>query len=784
MRRLFPGWTAFGISFSVLLLQLVQTRIFSVIFWNHLVYFIISIALLGFGISGTWLALGPRSRLVRSLTLKRSAIGFVLSVFISTLAAPMFRFKSALVPGDWMELLRLLITYAAATFPYFFAGWILGILFRDHADRIHKLYWWDLVGAAAGCLIYVLIIRHVGAVGLIVLACVPAMTLIFLNDDRRPRDVALGAAACVLLLFSFLFRARIEEGIRPERTKAFNSHFVPPSNEGSRVIEISEWNSISRIDVLFHKEEPHWRRVYIDGDAWTGIRQSRMEESLPWDPEALRFSSNSIPYVLHPHARSVLVIGSGGGEDVWYALRAKPTRVDAVEINPTTYRLMREEYREKNDGLFWQPPVHTYMEEGRSFVRRTNERYDVLVLHAIDTFAALNSGAYVLSENYLYTVDAVRDYFRHLTPNGVLCISRWFHPGETVRLFTTVLEALIEEGIPNPEKHVAVAGWHMASVLVKATPFTDSEISVLRGATDRSKGNFLYPIDRVANRFEYVLQQYPLLRKEGKQEDIFGVYPYDVTPVSDDSPFFFNYERWDHLLSAFQRHGDWSLIRGNWPTLTLWALLLLSFAAVFFFILVPLLRKEAEIKGRREFRFWIIYFICLGIGFIFVEIALMQRFALLLGHPARSLAIVLGGLLLSSGVGSLAAPRWCPTRHMERMLFLGGLILLAALLYPRLINLVLGQALWVRGAIALALVFPLGFLMGMPFPTGIRAVSEREGAAVPWMWGINGGTTVMGSILAIILAIVLNFTAVLLLAAVAYLVGALAYSRARITHTE
>lgn len=484
---------------------------------------------------------------------------------------------------------------------------------------------------------------------------------------------------------------------------------------------------------------------------------------------------NQLPYLIAPTRDSVLVLGSGGGSDVWNALRGKASLVDAVEINPTTFRLMREKYRDVSNGLFWRPGVHTWKEEGRSFVRRTNRRYDLIMIHGIDTFAALNSGAYMLSENYLYTVDALIDYWNRLKDGGMLCINRWYHPGESVRLFTTGLEALQRLGIRDPGRHLVLVAGTWTGLLIRKTPFSWEDYQRIQKQVLRHNKVMGFPVPSVQDLppLQRTLLNYSTFCDSGRQEIFFQAYPYDVRPVYDDNPFFFNYEKWGHLLIGFSRGGDWNWIRGHWPTLTLWSLFLLSFLAVILFMWLPMLlkgRKAPDLSpGARK---WLLYFACLGVSFIFVEIALMQRFALLLGHPMRSLALVLATLLIGCGIGSWFGPK-LGIRLEVKLILLSLLILATAFLYPVIVSAALPWPLWARGLTTVLLVLPLAFLMGIPFPSGIQEVSRGKAEWVPWMWGVNGGATVLGSIGAIILAIGSSFTAVLLSASAGYLFACL-----------
>lgn len=477
-----PVCLAFSVSLAVVLLQFLQTRLYSVLFWNHFVYFVISIALLGFGISGTWLALGERTWLARRLGLRGAGVLFVVSTLLSTLVVPQATLDLAKLQADPSRLLQLFLTYSAAVLPYFFAGWVLGILFREHAARIHVLYFADLIGAACACLGFVVLIRPLGLVPLLVLNCA-IVGVPCLLERREPKQLASAGALCAALLTLLPFSRAIDVSILPESSKTMMAWGWSEAPGDGPVHEFCEWNGISRIDVVSRKSEPQFHRVFIDGDAFTEISEG-FRTVVPFDPAQDHLIVSRMPYLLKQAPADVLVIGAGGGVDIWHALRGGAANVDCVEINPTTYRLGLDVYREQNGGLFHRPGVHLHNEDGRSFVRRADKRYDVVMLQGVDTFAASNAGAYVLSETYLYTVEAIRDYYQHLKPGGILCISRCYTSEEAMRLFVNTLEALYAEGVAQPDAHVTLHGtlpsW-MCVLVKKDEPFSAAELELQHG---------------------------------------------------------------------------------------------------------------------------------------------------------------------------------------------------------------------------------------------------------------------------------------------------------------
>ena len=704
--------------------------------------------------------------------------------------------SSLLVPQIGLELSSILemkylfglfVTYVFAVLPYFFAGWILGSLFRDYVKYIHVLYFADLTGSAIGCLAFLAGMRPLGAVVLIFTTCLVVGIPFVVRNIKAPRRIAglIGAVLLVILLIPA--HEKINRKILPESTKAFVTLFDKLEDGDERIWEFSEWNAISRIDVAGHTQgKEKW--IFIDGSAWTGLGLEGDETVTPYEKEDWPpLIEHMAPYFFLDEPEHVLVIGSGGGGDIWTALRGGARNVDAIEINPTTYRVLRDEYRAASYEIAYRPGVETFNEEGRSFIRRANKQYDVIMLHGIDTFAALNAGAYVLSENYLYTVEAIKDYVSHLTDDGYLCINRWYHPAELPRLFNVCLEALYELGIENPERNIVFHSRRSGTILVRKSAFEDKEVTEYReyiegidenfpGRFSGRKMEFIYPLDKYDEHSSIArtIARYAGHRKAGTQEEYLMDLPIKISPVYDDSPFFFHYDRFRDFLKVGGEKTTKERIRGNWASFTIFMLIGFASISVLLFMFIPLMRVDRGDVPR--FGSHLIFFACLGVSFIFVEIALMQRFTLLLGHPSRSLSLVLASLLFFAGVGSYlaASPRIELGKTLIALVLLIGI---TAYLYPIMIHVALPWSLFSRGLVTVSLVAPLGILMGMPFPTGLRLVSRWGESAVPWMWGVNGGMTVLGSVVAILVAIHLGFTVVLLIAAFGYALAWAMYLR-------
>lgn len=789
---------------SALALEIAMTRIFSVSLWYQFGFMIVSTALLGFGASGTWLAV-RRSAATGDLhgRLARSAFLFSLSVLVTfalMTRIPLDPLKPLLPEtanptAATVELVvYLLLYYALIVLPFFFAGLTLGTAFSARAREIGYLYFADLIGAGAGCLLVVAALYALPGQGVVALAAagagLAALAFAAGQEDAAERPAAgllrgrrrVGLLAGYVILLLAL--------IVPTADRIFDL-YIPPSKplhiakDKARfpdlVLEYTGWTPFGRVDVMwqpgmkgqawglsgaYQGELPEQRFIAIDAAAMTAINDwDGDREKLAW----VNALPSSLVYRLKEQP-SVLLIGPGGGIDVLVAWYNRPLHIAAAEINPVIVEIMRGRYRTYSGGLYTDfPEIDIQVAEGRNFVARSTETYDIIQFSQVDTWAAAAAGAYSLSENYLYTVDAFGDYLDHLNEDGVLAIGRWYFepPGQALRLVTIGATALERIGVADPAQHfIVIRAGDTANMFMKKSPFTAEEVARIRQIAEPLYFQVLYAPDirnEAGNHFA------DFFRAADKQA-FYASYPLDVSPTTDDRPFFFEYYGWTNFGTF--RSGK----------LTLTVLLIQAAVLSAGLILWPLWRFRASRQGlsTRGARRFLIYFAALGIGFIFIEIGLMQRFILFLGHPVFALSVVLFALLTFSGVGSFLSNRLVPAgadpRRGQRLVIplLAVVVVLYNLLLPPLFRAGLGWSLEARILLAALLLAPLGLLMGMPFPLGIRLVNRTNDALVPWAWGVNGCASVLGSILSVMLGQSIGFSGVMLLAVAIYLAGLLA----------
>jgi len=457
-----------------------------------------------------------------------------------------------------------------------------------------------------------------------------------------------------------------------------------------------------------------------------------------------------------------------------------------VEINPIIANdVMRGAFQDFSGGIYAHPRVRVTVDDGRSFVRRSPDRYDVIQASLVDTWAATAAGAYTLSENSLYTVEAFTDYFDHLSDDGVITITRWVFDG--LRLVSLAQEACARRGCDAADRLAIVQSGRVATFLFKKRAFTPAETAALRQLAQSLDFTVLYAPDRrgavtppLPDPKDRVWTSrpgdYEQLVLSPDRHAFYERYNLDVRPTTDDRPFFFHTTRLrDQFEVAFGR----GMLFGNGLSALL-SLMTISATLVVLFIIGPLALARGTRLGTGWPR-WLAYFSCLGAGFMLVEVALLQRFVLLLGHPVYSLTVTLFSLLLGTGAGSFLSRRFdstvLRTRVLQALIGIVAVAIVGILLLPWLIESVIQAPRWMRIGLAVLLLTPAGALMGVPLPSGVRLLAARQPDLVPWAWGMNGALSVVGATLAVFIAMNWGFSATLAAGAAAYVVAALLVAR-------
>jgi spermidine synthase len=755
-------------SFAALLLELALTRLFSVVLFYHFAFLAISIALLGLGAGGVFAYLW-KSRLAeistRTLASRLCAANAVLIVVVLeiVLHVPVALNVSA------QNFLRLTALYMAAAVPFFFTGLLFSIVFARETTRIPRLYGADLCGGALACLAVVPLLNWFGGPNAILVSGVALAiaAMIWAESAAFRRNAGLLALALAGLVGAN-YSGRLIDVVYAK------GMFRDPA-----WVEFARWNALSRVEV---DRQGQAKAIVIDADASTYIMNADLKQwhDTDWEKN-LMAAPPALANVLRPHG-DFAIIGPGGGVDVLRAVANGSASVTGIEINPIiATTIMRGRYADYAQHLYDRPDVHIHVTDGRSFLRSTPQRFDVVQMTLVDTWASTAAGAFALSENNLYTVEAFREYFDHLEPDGMIAITRWEfrQPREALRVVSVAMEALHRLGVANPARNFIVASLGSLDedgipvvVLAKKTAFTSAEEDSVAAHCERfAELDPLYlPTAPGQNPFSELIAR-------NDPQSFASAYAYNVTPVSDNAPFFFFTLKLRQILGdSSLRHGiDWKV---NLGVLILLLVLAISAAAVLIFLVLPLILRGAHL---RQSSIPLLYFIAVGLAYILVEIAFIQRFVLFLGHPTYALTVVIFLLMLSSGAGSLFSRRWLPRSEMGwiPLLLVLGVLLLYILVLPTRLAAWVGLGFEFRLLISGLLLVPLGFLMGMPFPTGLRALAattpthfpEPTENTVEWAWAMNAGASVLGSVLAMVIAIQFGLTITLACGAFAYVLA-------------
>lgn len=766
------GFALLLTTLSALLLELSLTRLFSVVLFYHYAFLAISLAVLGLASGGMVARLLPRNLAPREH--RRLMAKVCLAACVSLIPALKFTLDTNVwLVTTWETALRVAMLFVMFLIPFGLAGFVIASTIVAGSHRIASLYFYDLLGGSLGCLLFVPVMaRFGGPNAVLVVGMLWAVTAVAWALGSRSRSLALGSVTVALAMAGLIAingNGRLM-GVRFMRGK-------PVDNE-----VFSAWNSFSRISV---QEDQNDGRLWILIDGGAGTWLSNTDLNGPEGTAArarLGRSGPDLAFWLRQPKRA-MVIGPGGGVDIVRSLAAGTEHTTAVEINPLIARdVMQDVFLQYSHGLYQRPDVEVFIEDGRSFVRRTSESFDVIQLSQVDTWASSASGSYTLTENYLYTVEAFEDYLDRLTEGGLVSVSRWEfkRPRETLRLAAVALTALERRGVTRPKDHIIVVMedidteglMRMGTVIISDTPFARRQIERLQRQIGDTDMTLAY-----APGFDGGDPVYSEMITSNSQDRFFESYDFNVTPIYDDSPFFFFTGRWANTfrdLFSFDPSGD-SVNTG--AQFLLMAVLALAAVAVGLFIFGPLVFfKRSLPSGRRVFPF-LAYCVAVGLAYIIVEIALIHRFVVFLGQPVYSLTVVIFTFLLSSSLGSRLS-ELIPIQRVSRsaQLVITGIVLLLivyAFFIPWVTRTYQAEPTATKLFIVAATVFPLGFLMGMPFPSALRLAAATREHLIEWLWAVNAAATVLGSVLAIFVFVISGVRTGIVVGAISYAACAL-----------
>jgi len=764
-------------SAAALAYEILLIRLFAITDWHHLAFLVISLALLGYGASGTLLAL-MRERLLRRFDAAAATFtaGFGITSIGAFLLSQRIELSSLEIFWSTRQFGTLFLFYLLFAVPFFCAATAIGLALTRHGAESPRLYRADLLGGglAAAAMTALLFVVHPVTALTIVSACGFVATALFARRAALLIGIVIAIAArpFVLPLRISQFK-ELSQALRVPDARVVAERSSPLAMLTAVDSPAVPFRHAPGLALTFGGEIPEQIGVFSDGGGMTPIISWRLavfgwggDEAGVLPPTANRQRPTSyldalptaVAYHLGTPKHRVAVIGSGGGAEVLSALTHGARHVTAVELNPQLIALVRERSR-----IYDDPRVRVAASEARKFIRESSDRYDVIQVALVGSHGASASGVQALSESYLYTVEAMREMVAHLNPGGVLVITRWMQspPREVVKLLATATEDRAHPREGAQQRDVAlIRGWNTATVIVKRGELGPSEVAQLRRFCEERSFDldFAPGVKREEtnqyNVIEDSLFDMAIALRGPAREDFLSRYKFHVRPATDERPYFFHFFRWSALpeLLRLRARGGMPLL--EWGYLVLVAGLAQVLVAAVVLILLPLalFRRGPSIR-------LIGYFGSIGLGFLFLEIAFMQRLTLFLGHPLYAIAIVLASFLVFGGLGSGASARFGTRRAPLIVAALAVLALVVVRFLP------LGLPDVAKVAMSIALIAPLAFAMGMPFPLGLRRLASDD---IPWAWGINGTASVIASMLATLIAVHFGFSVLVLIAAGLY----------------
>jgi len=787
----------FFVALATLMYEILLTRVFSVTMLYHFAFVALSLAMFGMTAGALVVYLvprafeGPRLRVALALAALAFPIAIVLS-FLTELSIP-FRVHPSIV-----AIYAIGFTYVVVAVPFVVSGMAVCLALTGFPSQVSRLYAADLAGAALGCVLLIVVLDFSDApTAMLWIAFLASLGSVAFARDTDSRRLAIAAKICAVVLG---VSAAGHTVLVWRQFPIFRILYVKGSFEARPLYEA--WNSYSRVRVNGDPDadEPPqgWglsrtlpeslrvRQLQMDIDVAAGTVITGFDGDLG-KVEHLRYDVTNIGYYVRTNPR-VLVVGAGGGRDVLSALAFGAASVTAVELNKDIIRTVNGRFGDFSGHLDRNPRVRFVNDEARSFIARSEDRYDTIQISLIDTWAATAAGAFVLSENSLYTTEAWHTFLTHLTDEGMLSVSRWYYrdrPGEMYRTMTLAVEALKRLGVTNPRNHIVVVrNMRLANrpetpdgvgtLLVSRRPFIPRELDTVQAVATRLGFDVMFDAREASD------QTFVTLASTSSTADFLAQYPINISPPSDDSPFFFNMLR---LRQAFnlslldagkQAHNmkavaTLAILLGTVTLLTVGCILLPLWVST----------KRGDLAGTAPL---LTFFIAIGLGFMLIETSQMQRLIIALGHPTYGLSVVLFALLLSSGLGSYLTSGVTlgpsGSAGLWRLLLLVAVLAVFGRVTPAIVRWSEPMTTIVRIGVAVAILAPAGVLMGMAFPLGMKLAESSARRLTPWLWGLNGAASVLASVLSVCVALTWSISTAFWVGCGSYIVAAAAFALA------
>jgi len=778
------------LSLSIIAFQIVLIQILSIVQWYYFAYMIISVALLGFGAAGTILSLYRDRMLSKAEWLLPSLMilsGLFMSVVVRISQIEFFRFDTYLLFADSSHIWRLLSTYLIYTIPFFLAALAIGIVFVKFSESIGKFYFYNLVGSGIGGIVVIGLIWQFLPMELPAIISIIALIsgIILISQKFRFRLIPLVFVASLFIIFNIIYPQRLTLSEFKSYSKTMNlpnARVMLEKNSPYGFIQLVTSSALRfapGLSLKFTDTIAVSDAIFNNGDWFGPIIYTSKTDS----PGFLDYTTLSLPYNIWTKEK-VLILQSGTGYRVRYALKKGVRSITAVESNPLIISLLKNELSEKTDFIYSHPKLTLHNNDIRTFLQGDTLKYNLITFPIIGSFGG-NSGLYALHEKYYLTKEAFHQVWNKLTANGVLSITCWMdYPARnTLKVLATIVETMEDAGINNPSEHIsAVRGWGTITFAVKKSKLTSEEILSIRNfcnkmsfdsallsgikESERNKFNLLQD-DNFINYLDRIIDK--------NRVEFYSEYPFNIKPAEDNKPYFSQFLKITNLQDLRDNYSSHSIPYFEVGYfIVLFTLFQIAIAA-FLLIILPLIKLGW--KGGNKL--WTLsYFSGIGVGYMFVEIVFINYFVLYFGNPIYSAAAIISSMLIFSGIGSYFSYRYKLSRKTLRIIFISivlSLIFYSFLLTP-VLNLTISFSYTAKLIFAVLIISPLSFLMGFPFPSGIIQLNKKSKMEIPWALGINGCFSVISTVLATIISIELGFTIVMFFAAFAYCLPLIANS--------
>ncbi|HVO67048.1 MAG TPA: hypothetical protein VMT12_11240 [Syntrophales bacterium] len=784
----------FLISAALISYQILLVKMFSIQYWYHFAYLIISIALLGFGASGTFIFLFKRWLKDHfPLVLFLCPLLFALSIWMNIYLNRAIAFNPLMIIWQKYEIIRLLMLSLSILVPFFLGALCIGLSFVAVPGYIHRIYFANLTGSGMGSLIVLLTLLHIRPYGIMFfISMITMCAALSVSMTRIKKGITCAAGVAMILLYVFLF------GPTPLPMSSFKD-LAQAENLLDAKKEMEVFGPLGLVTVIsspaYHYFPdlslncpyplPRQKGLFLDGNNVGAVNEFNGNLN---DIHFMDYRTNSLAYKILNNP-DVLIIGGGSGTEILNAGYHKARSISVVEMNTDIVHLMQEVYRTFSGNAYNAQNTDVHVEEGRGYLQRTKRHFDLINISLLESVGTASAGVYSLNENYLFTTEAIEACLERLTQGGILSVSTWIKnpPRDNIKLLAMAIEATEGQKKDVPAQSIImIRSWQTATVLVKKGGFDKRDIAAVREfcksrlidisycpGVKKTETNIFNKLD------EDIFYSAAIKLLSPEREMFYETYPFYVKPATDDRPFFSHFFKIDMAKYYFNSSDRVLIPFLDWGYILVWIAACILFLLGMTFMVAPI---PFALPSRNGLMSILVYFGSLGMAYMFLEISLLQQFIRYLYDPIFSASVVIGSFLIYSGIGSLITGRVSLLKSKQifwsaLIISIAGLIILTGDQWLQ--KALSGFPLWLRMISCSLIIAPLAIPMGIPFPSGLSELSPGREGLIPWAWSINGFFSVIGSSTTVLIAITCGFKSIILIAVALYLLSAFMFTRLR-----